>query len=102
MIDDGSSLGHPGDCKWCTEALTCPTKSFEANQIIEPLNIPGQTIQEYLQGLCECGNQLVVHFEDKPPELPEFIPHTKMCREHTLHWMTKVAEMKVNYDKQWS
>ena len=90
-------LPHPDECVQCLEARTCKTTSFEARQILDPLHAPDQTIQDYLKGLCECGQQVIVHFLEEPPKLPEFIPHTKMCIAHTIRWMTSIQTIRHNW-----
>ena len=89
----------PDNCTWCTEARNCTTKAFFAEDLLDPLPQPGQTQTAYLESLCECGHQLIPSFDDKAKDIPKTIPHTTLCKEHTIIWMSAIIDIKLKFDK---
>ena len=82
----------------CLKARNCETKAFEANVILDPIPQPNQSLQEYLANLCQCGQQLVSAF-DEPNDDIISIPHTKMCIEHTIHWMSQIIDLQIKHQR---
>ena len=89
-------LPNPENCLWCQEARNCTTSAFHSQMLLDPLIPAEQTLQQYLSKLCDCGHQLVPHFAEGS-DIPEFIPHTKLCKEHTIRWMEKVIQLQKEY-----
>ena len=67
--------------------------------LLDPKIPPDVGMQEYLSKLCDCGHQTIPSFAEGT-DIPEFIPHTNLCIEHTLKWMETITNLKIKYDKQ--
>ena len=92
-------LPHPDNCLWCLEARNCTKVAFLSKEILDPILQPNQTIQEYLSTVCDCGHQLIPSWAEGS-DIPKYLPHTKLCKEHTLRWMMKVIDLKLKYESQ--
>ena len=93
-------MPHPDNCKWCREARSCPTFSFESNVLMNPLPNSGQTMGDYYNKLCECGHQTLPSFEFKGEDTPKRLQHTTLCKEHTMRWMQKVIDLKMKFNPE--
>tara|TARA_R110002020_G_scaffold23867_3_gene79109 strand:+ start:883 stop:1239 length:357 start_codon:yes stop_codon:yes gene_type:complete len=93
-------MPHPDKCGWCREARNCSTTTFESRTLVDPLPQPDQTIGAYYEELCECGHQTIPSFEFKGRDIPEWLPHTKLCKEHTIRWMQEVINLKMKFNPE--
>jgi hypothetical protein len=92
-------IPEPDNCIWCQEARNCTTVAFLSKDLLDPLLPSTQTMDEYLANLCECGHQRIPSWAEGE-DIPEFIPHTKLCIEHTIRWMEQICRLKVQFDSK--
>ena len=93
------NIPHPDDCQWCDEARNCTTTVFISQEILNPLPLPDQTLENYYDSLCACGHQTIPSW-NLGEDVPDFLPHTKLCREHTIRWMESVINLKMKFNPE--
>jgi len=93
-----STLPHPDNCEECLKARNCETKTFESHLLQDPIPQPNQSLKEYLENLCQCGQQIIIAFEERVDDSTT-IPHTTVCIEHSIHWMAQIIDLKMRHER---
>ena len=99
QTQESNQLPDPDRCGWCQDARTCTTKDFPAATLATPKPVKDELLSTYFENLCHCGQQMALVL---PPDsyTPEsIIPHTKLCKEHTIRWMQALIKLKERSSK---
>jgi len=95
----GENIPEPDNCQWCQEARNCTTSVFIAQEILNPLPQPDQTIEDYYNNICKCGHQTIPSY-NLGKDIPDYLPHTTLCREHTIRWMESIIKLKMKHNPE--
>ena len=94
LTEESNQLPDPDRCGGCQNARACTTKDFPIETLTIPKPVKDELLSTYFENLCYCGQQmaLVLSIDSYTPS--SIIPHTKLCKEHTIKWMQALIKLK--------
>ena len=94
QTQESDKLTAPDRCGWCQDARTCDTKEFPVETLATPNPVEGELLSTYFENLCHCGQQMALVLAPDSYTPNSNIPHTTLCKEHTIRWMQALINLK--------